>query len=502
MSRILGRAINPLVALAAESYAHNKEKKARGDAPTASHQPSSSSAPPSGPSEFEDLPPDYRDIADEPKKGSRSPSLSEDDDSEGDETDNDEDDWVRDATQQELEGASPAKEGADPNKLLKQFFERHPNHLRGAPFRSIPCPVIIPQRRPNQKSRGFVLAYAPVLQDAGIDQAMFLDFITGFEQAIKGQGYFSAFNIAVAISALASTAAAVPEVAVHLAALAVHLSVEAGRRVYENYKYNGYLDLMNEHLFKPHGLYAMIMNYKPGVTNVSQLVDMNTNTTSAVAAHEGGRSKIHEAAGKARSEDQIPQCAELVFPKLEAATDEQKQNAFKRSMAFLGEFQDKRAQATFQQKNPESKLNIPGAQPQFASSLGDPRNPAYSGGIINLLSGGRSGGRKRERHAYKDQRRVERKQLRAYRRGYEYVPSRREERRMEMGSVPGDGRSMREIRKETRQKRKDQGLTPVSFVKRQLNEGMLYLMVVNMPSEQEMAEAAALTKKTGIFSLS
>lgn len=41
----------------------------------------------------------------------------------------------------------------------------------------LPCPVIIPQRRPRNKDRGFVRAYAPVLRDCGIDQEVFLQFL-------------------------------------------------------------------------------------------------------------------------------------------------------------------------------------------------------------------------------------------------------------------------------------------------------------------------------------
>lgn len=45
------------------------------------------------------------------------------------------------------------------------------------PRRRIPCPVIIPQRRPRNKDRGFVRAYSPVLDDCGISQDVFLKFL-------------------------------------------------------------------------------------------------------------------------------------------------------------------------------------------------------------------------------------------------------------------------------------------------------------------------------------
>lgn len=41
----------------------------------------------------------------------------------------------------------------------------------------LPCPVVIPQRRPRNKDRGFVRAYAPILRDCGIDQEVFLQFL-------------------------------------------------------------------------------------------------------------------------------------------------------------------------------------------------------------------------------------------------------------------------------------------------------------------------------------
>jgi hypothetical protein len=51
------------------------------------------------------------------------------------------------------------------------------------PKQKLPCPVIIPQRRPGAKRRGFVRAYAPVLQDCGIGQDVFLKFISDFHKS-------------------------------------------------------------------------------------------------------------------------------------------------------------------------------------------------------------------------------------------------------------------------------------------------------------------------------
>lgn len=82
------------------------------------------------------------------------------------------------------EGGSKAKEEKiDVHKLVKKFLSAHPAPSRAPPLHPLSCHVIIPQRRPHSKSRGFVRAYAPVLNDAGIDQATFMDFLETFQKA-------------------------------------------------------------------------------------------------------------------------------------------------------------------------------------------------------------------------------------------------------------------------------------------------------------------------------
>lgn len=65
---------------------------------------------------------------------------------------------------------------------MNAFTERHgalpPNYVPGS---QIPLPVILPQRRPKDRTRGFVRAYAPVLENVGIDQATWLAFLRTFQ---------------------------------------------------------------------------------------------------------------------------------------------------------------------------------------------------------------------------------------------------------------------------------------------------------------------------------
>jgi hypothetical protein len=54
-------------------------------------------------------------------------------------------------------------------------------------------PVIIPQRRPHDKTRGFIRAYAPVLQDFGIAPATFLAFLKEFHKRSQVRGLVLSF---------------------------------------------------------------------------------------------------------------------------------------------------------------------------------------------------------------------------------------------------------------------------------------------------------------------
>ena len=57
-------------------------------------------------------------------------------------------------------------------------------------------PVIIPQRRPQNRARGFVRAYAPELEKAGIDCDMWLNFLDTFETASQASPWLNCINFA------------------------------------------------------------------------------------------------------------------------------------------------------------------------------------------------------------------------------------------------------------------------------------------------------------------
>lgn len=71
------------------------------------------------------------------------------------------------------------------DQVLDTFMQSHPPPKYSPVAGRLEMPVILPQRRPKSKERGFVRAYAPMLQTCGIQQAEFLDFLDGFGKAIQ-----------------------------------------------------------------------------------------------------------------------------------------------------------------------------------------------------------------------------------------------------------------------------------------------------------------------------
>lgn len=60
----------------------------------------------------------------------------------------------------------------------------------------LPRPVIIPQRRPRRRDRGFIRAYAPDLIQCGIDQATFLSFLDTFNAEVASSPWVGVVDLA------------------------------------------------------------------------------------------------------------------------------------------------------------------------------------------------------------------------------------------------------------------------------------------------------------------
>jgi hypothetical protein len=187
---------------------------------------------------------------------------------------------------------------------------------------------------------------------------------------------------------------------------------------------------MNNEFFKPRGLYCLIMTYKPDSTASHERIDItktiNSSMTPAANKTRQTLKNMRLSSGKTYGELELPEAAPLIFPALENLADdtsmdaEQKKSKMKSSQKFVADYFDRRAQAKYMAENPNSKLAVsPGEEggPKFASRYADPNHPANSGSLISLLTGGHI-----NPQARRNQRKINKRIRKAYRRGEVITP--------------------------------------------------------------------------------
>jgi hypothetical protein len=264
--------------------------------------------------------------------------------------------------------------------LANSFLVAHPR----PPLYSggqLTLPVVITQRRPESRTKGFVRAYSPLLEDVGIDQTTFLDFLGNLNKSLEPSPWIQAINLA------AFAGQNVPEPFTIMISIAVKKVADAASELHSRSKTNRFLDQVNENFFAPRGLVALIMTWKPNQKDAlltRSEFDMHSSIAKASDASKSRR--LFESSSGATSFE-WPQTAPLVFPALDGLTDE-KQAVAKRSGKFVTEYMDKRARAKWAGENPDSALANANGKEKFASRYADPNHPASSGDPIALLTGG------------------------------------------------------------------------------------------------------------------
>ena len=201
----------------------------------------------------------------------------------------------------------------------------------------------------------------------------------------------------------------------------------------------------------------MIIKYNPKSDEPDETVDATTKTVQAVANRDDeDRAKwknlFQGSAGKVKHEEEVPDFAPLIFPQLDSMSDHAKENAVKHFGHFLAEYYDRRGQAKFDGKAEGSKLAGLTGEKEFASRFSDPNHPASQGGLIQTVTGGSV----------------------QYQGPLQKLTSRRNARRSRLGISRQAGPDARKQRKDNRPTRK------------MLKQDVLYLMVVNMPTKEEM----------------
>ena len=398
----------------------------------------------------------------------------------------DEEDWQLDDAIED--DNSDDAEKPDVRKITQTFLVAH-SLPADSKLEALPCPVIIPQRRPRTKSRGFVRAYAPILSTAGIDQGTWMDFLETFHKASQASPIF------IGIVVAGNLIGFVPSVSAMIASTVLVTVGQTAVVLHSRSRTNTFLDNVNEYFFRPRGLYVLLIEYKESRHRwSSEALDIShtvaKNSAPADAPKEGNRGaklkhKLAFSAGKSHGEMEMPEAAPLIYPSLDKAALEKASshtsttsssttlspttsatkkeeksskipgmNKFKENSAFVDSYLDRRAQAVFTKENPNSQLNLPEDQkPKFASRYSDPNHPASSGSLVSLLTGGHVDPRGRRRA--RDQKMKEKL-------GF-------------MGPL-GYVRHYQPIR-------------------RTLRQGVLYLMVVNWPGDEAIAKAKAELEK-------
>ncbi|KAL8788886.1 MAG: hypothetical protein Q9195_007100, partial [Heterodermia aff. obscurata] len=326
-------------------------------------------------------------------------SKSEDHEQYQEERGNTEEQWDLDEAQEELTPPpydSAQVQSRDVSQIVSSFVASHPPpsytpQVGGGPAR-LTHPVILPQRRPKARSRGFVRAYAPVLESCGIDQAMFLEFLDTFEKASQASPWLNTINLA-GIGTMF-----IPGVAGFLTGAAIQLSVSVAMEVQARTRTNTFLDNINATFFRPRGLYCLIMTYDPESDSPSSTVDIASAITSSAASKTStmGRMKhkLKSSSGTTYSELDVLEPAPLIFPALDLQKMEneevgKKGGGFKSGKRFVDDYYDRRAQAKFSGENPDSLLSqqVP-TSTTFTSRYADPNHPVNSGSLISLVTGG------------------------------------------------------------------------------------------------------------------
>ncbi len=222
----MGKLVNLLssgVGLASEALANRKKSKSPVSQPTYLDQAESSSAAAArSQAPLSDPSPRYSEGSDEHADNLVAQGKAEyadekharrsDDDHSAEELEEDEEYWELDEAARAAGPNTEEPPTLNEAAMIDEFMRNHPPpaYSEGAQFvrGKLPCPVIIPQRRPRDKKRGFVRAYAPVLADCGIDQATFLEFLKDFHQAAQASGYLSVVNAAGQVAGMVPSAIA------------------------------------------------------------------------------------------------------------------------------------------------------------------------------------------------------------------------------------------------------------------------------------------------------
>jgi hypothetical protein len=186
---------------------------------------------------------------------------------------------------------------------------------------------------------------------------------------------------------------------------------------------------MNKELFMPRGLYAMVLIYKPSARSETpdspevgiETIDMQTakqisrwgvpktdfqnssSSASSTSSQDARRTEdivrpFRDASGKTKGEAMMPvEVAPLIYPDLDRTlgTEDSEQETLKqrikRNKKFVSEYYDRRQTAEFAGNHINTVLASTSPNKPFRSRFADPNHPANNGSITALVTGGKFG---------------------------------------------------------------------------------------------------------------
>lgn len=254
------------------------------------------------------------------------------------------------------ESAEPSA-GQDPKpdgpNVSEAFLKRYPPPPPTDDAQSLPLPVILPQRRPKNRTRGFIRAYAPELEIRGINQAMFLDFLQTFEKASEASPWINAINLAGIATSF------IPDgFGVGLAVgIAIQMSVRIAMDLQSRSRTNAFLDKMNDEFYRPRGLYCLVMTWSPESSEISSTFDLTTTISGKSKPSSSGplkfAKKFSNSSGETSADMEFPEVAPLIYPALDNLAEQEGEEAvrmrdkLKKKGKFVDDYWDRRAQAKY-----------------------------------------------------------------------------------------------------------------------------------------------------------
>ncbi|KAB8226310.1 hypothetical protein BDV33DRAFT_226825 [Aspergillus novoparasiticus] len=393
---------------------------------------------------------------------------------------------VRSRTGEEAPVMSP-DEPEDVKIKKREAMVRKLVSMAGPPTHSsrrLPCPVIIPQRRPRKKDRGFVRAYAPVLADCGISQDVFMEFLEDLDQVNKASRWIEVVFVAGAI------VGCVPSAIATAIGLVIQVVAGTARELQSRHRKNAFLDRVNQDLLMPRGLYAMIMSFKDQVPgqqegllrglsgstgqalftkkelDINETVEKYSNPDPNMSKFKKGLKNVRLVSGKTHGELKLPEVAALLYPHLDRAAAEAAQgetgmrDKLKHAGEWVNDYLDRRAHAHCEAQHPGTALAVPSDKRKpLKSRFNDPKHPANSGSLISLLTGG-------------------------------HVPVPGIDKMLDM-TIEQSG-IKRLVRGQPASHPPNAGLSQSSIervINKKLHEDVLYLLIVNLPSKEEVQES-------------